>query len=67
VRFATEQYEVPTSGNLQNSFMHLTNYAINKDSDNFVYNEDEANMNVGHKRALSQVFEMLKEQGRDID
>lgn len=33
--------------------MHLTNYAINKDNENFVYNEDEENMNVGHKRALS--------------
>lgn len=35
-RFATEEYESPNLGNLQNLFMHLTNYAINKDSYNFI-------------------------------
>jgi tubulin polyglutamylase TTLL6/13 len=27
-RFATEEYEGPQKGNLDNLFMHLTNYAI---------------------------------------
>lgn len=39
--------------------MHLTNYAINKDNPNFVFNEDDKHMDVGHKRSLSSVFALL--------
>jgi tubulin polyglutamylase TTLL6/13 len=35
-RFATEKYEKPSEKNTNNLFMHLTNYAINKESENFV-------------------------------
>jgi tubulin polyglutamylase TTLL6/13 len=38
VRFCTEQYCKPTNYNLKNLFMHLTNYAINKDNDCFEEN-----------------------------
>ena len=34
-RFCTEQYEKPTKHNMDNVFMHLTNYALNKDSENY--------------------------------
>ena len=34
-RFATSAYVSPVGSNLNNLYMHLTNYAINKDSDNF--------------------------------
>jgi tubulin polyglutamylase TTLL6/13 len=34
-RFCTEAYKRPTNSNLKNNFMHLTNYAINKFSDNY--------------------------------
>lgn len=34
-RFATSEYVPPIGSNLGNLFMHLTNYAINKESDNF--------------------------------
>jgi len=37
-RFATEEYRPPRSENLDNKFMHLTNYAINKESPNFIFN-----------------------------
>ena len=30
VRFATELYEKPNKNNLDNLYMHLTNYSINK-------------------------------------
>ena len=30
VRFATEPYWSPTSSNMKNMYIHLTNYAINK-------------------------------------
>lgn len=32
-RFATVPYEEPSSKNIDNTFMHLTNYAINKESE----------------------------------
>jgi hypothetical protein len=38
-RFATEEYNANPSNN-SNLFMHLTNYAINKNSDKFNENED---------------------------
>jgi tubulin polyglutamylase TTLL6/13 len=31
-RFATEKYQSPLRTNMQNSYIHLTNYAINKNS-----------------------------------
>jgi len=31
-RFATSRYNSPVGSNLNNLFMHLTNYAINKDA-----------------------------------
>jgi len=40
-RFATEDYVNPTRENLEDMCMHLTNYAINKDNPNFIFNEDE--------------------------
>ena len=35
-RFATCPYQKPHESNLDNLFMHLTNYAINKDSENYI-------------------------------
>jgi hypothetical protein len=44
--------------------MHLTNYAINKGSEDFVYNEDAKQDNVGHKRSMSAVLKQIdREQG----
>ena len=40
--------------------MHLTNYAINKKSEDFVQNEDEDD-DSGTKRTLSTILEYLKE------
>lgn len=38
-RLATEPYKKPTSENLKNLFMHLTNYSVNKHSKMYVDNE----------------------------
>ncbi len=59
-RFATEEYTGPHKGNLDNLFMHLTNYAIQKKSDAFVHNEDEDD-DSGHKRSLTSILEYLTE------
>lgn len=39
--------------------MHLTNYAINKDAEGFIQNEDEAHTDVGHKRSLSSILKHI--------
>lgn len=46
--------------------MHLTNYAINKESDKFVFNQDAKDMSVGHKRNLDAVFKIMGDKGADI-
>jgi len=57
-RFATENYAHPSKDNLNNLCMHLTNYAINKESPNFVFNDSEINDNIGHKKSLKAVFKV---------
>ena len=52
-RFATKPYEAPKGKNLKDIYMHLTNYAINKNSNNYVQNDDENGAGDGHKRSLS--------------
>lgn len=59
-RFATEEYVSPQKSNLDNLFMHLTNYAIQKKSDAFVQNED-ADDDSGHKRSLTSILEYMSE------
>lgn len=59
-RFATEEYVGPTKGNLDNMYMHLTNYAIQKRSDNFVHNET-ANIDSSTKRSLKWVLNHMQQ------
>lgn len=58
-RFATEEYQAPVGSNLNNLMMHLTNYAINKDSEQFVFNEDPNKDDVGHKRSIIAVLKQI--------
>ncbi len=51
----------PSNSNLDNMFMHLTNYAINKNSDNFIFNEDQDDDGAGHKRSMTSIWEYLRE------
>lgn len=66
-RLATEKYEEPLNSNLHKLCMHLTNYAINKHSPNFIFNNNVNNMGIGHKRALSCVYKQLAQAGLDVD
>ncbi|GFO20153.1 tubulin polyglutamylase ttll13, partial [Plakobranchus ocellatus] len=61
-RFATNKYSEPTHHNTDNVYMHLTNYAINKHSSEFV-RDDEA----GSKRRISTINRYLQEKGYDVD
>ena len=39
--------------------MHLTNYAINKEAEGFVQNQNEAETDVGHKRSLTAILDHI--------
>jgi hypothetical protein len=54
-RFCTEAYQRPNRSNLDNTYMHLTNYAINKYAANFEECEDDEG-EVGHKRSLGAIL-----------
>jgi tubulin polyglutamylase TTLL6/13 len=47
--------------------MHLTNYSVNRVNPEFVFNTDESEDNVGHKRSLTSVFAKMEGDGVDID
>lgn len=66
-RLASEQYVEPTSKNLANQTVHLTNYAINKLSANFEENTDPNDATDGHKRSWEAVCERLRDEGLDVD
>ncbi len=65
-RFATEEYVGPQKGNLDNLFMHLTNYAIQKKSDAFVQNE-EVDDDSGHKRSFTSILEHIEQNEPGFD
>lgn len=46
--------------------MHLTNYAINKFSDNYQDCEDEEG-DAGHKRSLGAILQVLRKEGCNVD
>ena len=60
-RFATVKYQSPAPSNLHNLCMHLTNYAINKDSAAFVQNSEVDQDGIGSKRSYLWVLKKIKE------
>ena len=64
-RFATEEYKAPTNSNIGDMFIHLTNYAINKNNDNYMFNESADNADIGHKRSLQSIWKYIDEHGDD--
>lgn len=72
VWFATETYEKPNNRNLDNLFIHLTNYAINKKNKG-VFNqndeegEDSDESGPCHKWPLATLWSRLEELNIDSD
>lgn len=66
-RFATETYQCPLNSNLDNLYMHLTNYAINKNNQKFQQNEDEDEDEQGHKRSLNAILRYFQSQDYDTE
>ncbi|XP_074653946.1 tubulin polyglutamylase TTLL11-like isoform X2 [Tubulanus polymorphus] len=63
-RFCTSKYEEPTNENLADTFMHLTNYSLNKRSSNYVHTDTQ---HEGSKRTSSSVFEDMARAGHNIE
>ncbi|CAF3233028.1 unnamed protein product [Rotaria sp. Silwood2] len=55
-RFATVDYQAPSTTNLYETFMHLTNYSLNKRSISYKHATDETQMDAS-KRKLTMVCE----------
>ena len=64
VRFCTENYLKPSIKNAHISFMHLTNYSLNKRSEEYQHTNEP---DTGSKRILAQVFEDMELLGYDTD
>ena len=65
-RFCTQDYEQPTSENLEHAFTHLTNYSLNKNSDSFIRaaSGDGKFAYAGcSKRPMTEVLRDLEERG----
>lgn len=63
-RFATVKYDL-TSKNIKNTFMHLTNYSVNKKSSDYVSCDDAEVEDYGNKWSMSAVLRYLKQEGKD--
>mgnify|MGYP002715396159 CR=1 FL=1 len=61
-RFATEPYTAPSPKNMGVACQHLTNYAVNKASPRFSFDQQG---HAGHKRSLAAVWAALEAQGVD--
>lgn len=66
-RLASEKYAKPNRRNLEQVYMHLTNYAINKSNKHFVNNKDLNLDHLGHKRSLKATWEFFRAKGIDVD
>jgi tubulin polyglutamylase TTLL6/13 len=53
-------YDEVDDENLEDMMMHLTNYAINKNSNKFQPNRDAIADSIGHKRSLKYTLKFLK-------
>eukprot|EP00756_Hemistasia_phaeocysticola_P009575 Hpha_TRINITY_DN14918_c4_g2::TRINITY_DN14918_c4_g2_i1::g.142982::m.142982/K16582/TTLL6_13; tubulin polyglutamylase TTLL6/13 len=67
VRLCTEDYVAPSEENIDRTCMHLTNYAINRQSENFVFNTDADQCDTGNKRDFRFLNRWLRENGHDAD
>nr|KAG5694552.1 hypothetical protein BaRGS_032497 [Batillaria attramentaria] len=63
-RFSTMPYENPTNKNLHETYMHLTNYSLNKKSSTFNKSDKE---DEGSKRKMTSVFRRMERMGHDTD
>jgi len=66
VRCCTQAYKPPEPSNLHQVTAHLTNYSLNKHSQDFVHSQDASGED-SSKRALSATWGQLAAQGVDVE
>lgn len=64
-RFCTEEYKKPEEKNLKNTFMHLTNYSINKFSSKFAEKQGQSDVDSRFKRDFESVWKEIRKAGKD--
>eukprot|EP01006_Ploeotia_vitrea_P030878 TRINITY_DN63190_c0_g1_i1.p1 TRINITY_DN63190_c0_g1~~TRINITY_DN63190_c0_g1_i1.p1 ORF type:complete len:787 (-),score=39.45 TRINITY_DN63190_c0_g1_i1:84-2444(-) len=67
VRLCAEPYQPPTDENIKNTCTHITNYAVNKKSASFVFNQDATKGDEGNKRNFGFLNRWLTSHGHDTD
>ncbi|KAH9505341.1 Tubulin polyglutamylase ttll11 [Bulinus truncatus] len=63
-RFSTVPYEQPNNKNMSETFMHLTNYSLNKKSSDFKISDKD---DEGSKRKLTAVFKQIEKLGHNVE
>lgn len=66
-RFCTEDYDVPNTDNIHELYKHLTNFTLNKDSDNYINNSNFLEEDNGTKRLVSNVMKGLEKKKVDVE
>ncbi|EAS05014.3 tubulin-tyrosine ligase family protein (macronuclear) [Tetrahymena thermophila SB210] len=66
VRFATQEYHADIDL-LKDKYVHLTNYSINKNSNNFVSNKDAQEDFKGSKWSLASLKDYLRVNGINVE
>lgn len=70
VRFATKPYQPVNlrsdSENMRNMFVHLTNYALNKENRDYRQAESISD-NTGHKRSITSLMKHLEADNKDVE
>nr|CAB3267360.1 tubulin polyglutamylase TTLL7-like [Phallusia mammillata] len=62
VRLSTEKYASPTESNVDQHYMHLTNYSVNKTNEKF---ERHSDFDRGSKRSIKSLLSHLRNAGYD--
>lgn len=61
-----ELYEKPTKENFNRFYMHLTNYSINKHSEDYKESENIMGINSDSKKTFTSLFKSLIRKGIDV-
>lgn len=67
VRFATAKYDPTDFSSKCNRFIHLTNYSVNKNNENFIANTNSNQDNTGSKWSLSALKSYFQSQNINTD
>ena len=70
VRFATVDYEKPDTNNLNQIYMHLTNYSLNKKNEKYQFSKEKINdeklAGQGSKRKLTKIYSYMSKIGINV-